>query len=64
MDREIASLLETAAMLIRHGETANAAWRVADAGLLLRQHLEEKGHQSLIGLDQITGRGAVLPSLK
>ena len=61
MEREVVNLLETAAMLIWHGETPNAAWRVADAGLLLRETLEADKHTCLIGLDQITGRGAALP---
>ena len=39
----------------------SAAWRVADAGLLLRELMEEDNN-NLPGLDKPTGRGALLPT--
>lgn len=60
----IASLLGEAQRVILspHDEADCAAWRIADAGLLLRQLLEaDKERQPLIGVDQPTGRGAILP---
>ncbi len=61
----IASLLGEAQRVILSPQDAEcAAWRIADAGLLLRQLLEaDKERQPLIGVDQPTGRGAVLPLL-
>ena len=56
----IASLLETAARLVRNGELDRAAWRVADAGGRLREALEED-EQSACGLDRRTGLGCELP---
>lgn len=41
----------------------SAAWRLADAGLVLRDHLEAKNLQA-IGLTEPTGRGATLPGQK
>lgn len=41
----------------------SAAWRLADAGLMLRRHLEAKGLQAT-GLTEPTGRGATLPGQK
>lgn len=41
----------------------SAAWRLADAGLMLRRHLEAKKLQA-IGLTEPTGRGATLPGQK
>ncbi len=60
----IAALLAEA---IRHITEAGrhddcAAWRVADAGLLLRALLEEDNNNDLLGLDKPTGRGALLPN--
>lgn len=58
---ETAELLETAARLLRTGQAHRAAWRVADAGWLLRAQLEMEGHTHLAGLDETTGRGSILP---
>ena len=38
-----------------------AAWRVADAGLLLREFREGGGNPEPIGLGRCTGLGAMLP---
>jgi hypothetical protein len=58
---QIAVLLKEALSRMQEGSPQNAAWRIADAGLLLRRSLEDSGHENLIGLDRPTGRGAVLP---
>lgn len=60
----IASLLGEAqrAILSTHDDAACAAWRIADAGLLLRQLIEADSQRlPTIGLDEPTGRGARLP---
>ena len=38
-----------------------SAWRIADAGLLLREFCESRGITG-IGIDEPTGRGATLPN--
>ena len=60
---EIVSLLRVAADVLErgNGEDERAAWRVADAGLRLRRHLETLGLDHIIGLNSATGLGAVLP---
>lgn len=45
------------------GDDGSAAWRVADAGLLLRQLFEADNERDpIIGVDLMTERGAALPS--
>ena len=62
MDPEfVAYLLEEAARCLRVNELGQAAWRVADAGLMLRELCEGQGKANVIGLDCPTGRGAMLP---
>lgn len=57
----IADTLECAAKLLRDGQLGSATWRVADAGLLLRELCEVKGMCGVIGLDCASGMGAKLP---
>lgn len=65
--QEIAALLRDAArMLDRHpagGRDGGAAWRVADAGLMLRGVIEAEGtgDGGGIGTTHRTGLGALLP---
>ncbi len=59
---EIPELLRYAAELIEAGNLGSACWRLADAGLLLRRRMLRKGFRKAEGLDQPTGRGAMLPS--
>lgn len=57
-------LATAAASLIAQGDLLSAAWRLADAGLILRQLIEEQdppGLHSLTGYARRTGRGAILP---
>ena len=65
---ETIHLLEVALNILRNGgDITPAAWRLADAGLLLRLHLEHDlkhiEERRLCGLDEPTGRGAMLPSM-
>ncbi len=59
----IAALLAEAIQYITNSSRFDdsAAWRVADAGLLLRELMEED-NDNLPGLDKPTGRGALLPT--
>jgi hypothetical protein len=59
---EIPELLRNAAELIEAGNLGSAAWRLADAGLLLRNRMVRKGFTKAEGLDLPTGRGAMLPT--
>lgn len=56
----VVSHLEDALAQFRQGHPEGAAWRLADGALLLRRELEEMGFLELAGLDEPTGRGAVL----
>lgn len=62
----IANLLREAADEIEVGEPDRAAWRVADAGGLLRAQLEEVTRPAsegpLAGLEERTGLGYMLPA--
>lgn len=58
---EILWLVDQAKAQIECGEELNAAWRLADAAGLLREALPPKAGESLIGRDEPTGRGYVLP---
>lgn len=66
--KEAAHLAKIAAQLIETGDLHSAAWRLADAGLLLRRQLEENNaatdphHVWLCGFNEPTGRGAMLPT--
>ncbi len=55
-------LLRQALERIESGEHEAAAWRLADAGLMLRKVLTAKEAGDLIGYDVPTGRGAFLPT--
>jgi predicted RNase H-like nuclease (RuvC/YqgF family) len=58
---EIENLLHGAlASLQTKGGEGSMAWRLADAGLLLRKVLEAQGKQGT-GITHATGRGALLP---
>jgi hypothetical protein len=59
---EISELLRYAAELVEAGNLGGACWRVADAGLLLRQRMARRGFNGAEGLDIPTGRGALLPT--
>jgi len=60
---EILHLLQMTKTMIECGEPDRAAWRLADAGFLLRQQLEGNPltDPGLIGLNTPTGRGVKLP---
>jgi hypothetical protein len=60
---EASSLMAQSISRISHGEPACAAWRIADAGLLLRRALVELDVSLTYGLDKPTGRGALLPEV-
>ncbi len=66
--REAAHLAKMAAQLIESGDIHSAAWRLADAGLLLRRAMEEAKadsephHVWICGFNEPTGRGAMLPT--
>lgn len=53
--------LEDALVMMRQGLPHRASWRLADGALLLRRWLEEREENHLAGLDEPTGRGALLP---
>lgn len=61
----IANLLETAARILRSNpqgdHDGSAAWRIADAGLMLRREIEFSGWTDVCGVDSPTGMGAILP---
>lgn len=57
----VSDLLKTAALLVEKGEIDRAAWRIADAGLMLRIYAEERGYRGQ-GIDEFTGLGAKLPT--
>lgn len=58
---EVLWLIDQAKARIEGGEELNAAWRLADAAGLLREALPKQAGESLIGRDEPTGRGYVLP---
>jgi hypothetical protein len=58
----IATLLREAAKFVEHQSLDQAAWRIADASLLLRQQME--GTKDVLGLDAPTGIGALLGGKK
>lgn len=58
---EIQFLLNAAMVRLQDDEPENMVWRLADAGGLLREALPQKAGESLIGRDEPTGRGYVLP---
>lgn len=58
---EIRFLLNAAMVRLNDDEPENMAWRLADAGGLLREALPRKVGEDLIGRDEPTGRGYVLP---
>jgi hypothetical protein len=67
--RDAIHLAEIAADLMRKGgDVTPAAWRLADAGLCLRRHLDETlpadPERRLCGYDEATGRGAILPDTR
>jgi hypothetical protein len=57
-ESEIACLLKDAAKAFEGGYPEGAAWRIADASLLLRQKLRKT--KGVCGIDEPTGRGALL----
>lgn len=57
---EISDLLCTAAHALDCNNPESAAWRLADASKLLRRRLKKHGCVDLHGLDEPTGRGALL----
>lgn len=53
--------LRDAAQNVAAGDFDRAAWRIADAGGLLRAALSENGATGMAGFDLPSGRGFVLP---
>lgn len=66
---KIVGLLEESVMTLRTGRPHRSAWRVADAGGLLRtlfeQHpdLRGPGGRPLVGLEAVTGLDVLLPRI-
>lgn len=58
---EISYLLNGALVRLNDNEPENMAWRLADAAGLLREAIPPNPGESLIGRDEPTGRGYVLP---
>lgn len=58
----IAKLLREAAVFVERQSLDQAAWRLADAGLMLRDRM--KGAKGVLGLDVPTGLGAVMGGKK
>ncbi len=58
---EIMFLLNAAMVRLNDDEPENMAWRLADAAGLLREALPKNPGEDLIGRDEPTGRGYVLP---
>jgi len=58
---EAINLLLNAVARLRDNDTKGAAWRVADAGLFIRDLVEMEPHSMVIGVTCPTGRGATLP---
>lgn len=58
---EVKWLLEMALARLNANEPENAVWRLADAAGLLREALPQMAGESLIGRDEPTGRGFILP---
>jgi hypothetical protein len=60
---EAINLLLSAVARLRDNDTKGAAWRVADAGLFVRDLVEMEPHSMVmvIGVTCPTGRGATLP---
>lgn len=59
---EIRNLLNVALACLESGEMDRMAWRIADAGGVLREELTGKYEGDLCGLDDPTGRGYMLPT--
>ncbi len=57
---QIVDLLKAAALYIEAKQPERAAWRLADAALLLERRLSKAGWRNLEGYDIPTNRGAVL----
>ena len=57
----IAKLVNESYSCITDGQPERAAWRLADAGLALREYLETHGYAATTGVDEPTGKGARLP---
>jgi hypothetical protein len=62
---EIIDLLRVAAKILErspHGDhDDSAAWRIADAGLMLGRKIRRSGARKVVGVHVRTGRGALLP---
>ena len=58
---EVKFLLEQCIARINANEPLSAVWRLADAAGLLREALPPMAGESLIGRDEPTGRGFMLP---
>ena len=62
----VVALMEQAIEKIGNDHVTSAAWRIADAGLLLRQWLQRRINEQpdteglVVGLNCPTGRGALL----
>jgi hypothetical protein len=58
----IATLLREAAKFVERQSLDQAAWRLADASLMMRQRME--GVHDVLGFDVPTGHGAMLGGKK
>ena len=58
----VRNLLNVSLYCLETGEIDRMAWRLADAGGILREELAGKFDGELCGLDDPTGRGYMLPA--
>lgn len=58
---ETINLLLSAVARLQDNDTKGAAWRVADAGLFIRDLVAMEPYSGVIGITTPTGRGATLP---
>ena len=61
--QEVRGLLVEAATLLNETQAERAAWRIADAGGLLRVYLDATLRGHVIGCGEPTGRGCLLPTV-
>ena len=65
-EESIAQLLEHAARPIRQGDLRSMheggiAWRIAEAGGFVREHMAKQGYKNITGFDLPTAFGFILP---
>jgi len=58
----VIGMLKTAIKILENEDGARAAWRIADAGLMMRNILTNRKEKDICGFDEPTGMGAILPT--